>query len=297
MTRKAVYHTIWEYLTLTLACFIFTVAWECFMIPNGMSAGGMMGLCTIIQYATGGAIPAQYSYFAINALLIIVAVVMSSVAMQILSKTEVLHAIPGSFFYMEERLLIPVVAGVFESVGLGIVLRYGGSTGGTDIIALMVNKYWPVSLSTVFLLSDVVICALLLFLPEKTFSDMCYGLVEVVIFSLVIDIVVGGKRSSCQLLVFSQKYEQIADHIIRNMNRGVTVLKAQGWFTKTDKNVLLILVGQKELSELTRVIKDLDPRAFMSISPTRNVYGEGFDEIKTGVSIKKKKRKNDELVQ
>ena len=185
MTRKAVYHTIWEYLTLTLACFIFTVAWECFMIPNGMSAGGMMGLCTIIQYATGGAIPAQYSYFAINALLIIVAViamgigfgfktiwciVMSSVAMQILSKTEVLHAIPGSFFYMEERLLIPVVAGVFESVGLGIVLRYGGSTGGTDIIALMVNKYWPVSLSTVFLLSDVVICALLLFLPEKTSS-------------------------------------------------------------------------------------------------------------------------------
>ena len=81
------------------------------------------------------------------------------------------------------------------------------------------------------------------------------------------------------------------------MNRGVTVLKAQGWFTKTDKNVLLILVGQKELSELTRVIKDLDPRAFMSISPTRNVYGEGFDEIKAGVSIKKKKRKNDELVQ
>ena len=303
MTRKDLFRTIWEYITLTLACFIFTVAWECFMIPNGMSAGGMMGLCTIIQYATGGVIPAQYSYFAINAVLIIIAVlamgigfgfktiwciVMSSVAMQILSKAEVLHAIPGSFFYMEERLLVPVVAGVFESVGLGLVLRYGGSTGGTDIIALMVNKYWPVSLSTVFLLSDVVICALLLALPDKTFSDMCYGLVEVVIFSLVIDIVVGGKRSSCQLLVFSQKYEQIADHIIQKMDRGVTVLKAQGWFTKADRNVLLILIGQSQLAELTRVIKELDPRAFMSISPTRNVYGEGFEEIKTGVKLKKK---------
>ena len=303
MTRKDLFRTIWEYITLTLACFIFTVAWECFMIPNGMSAGGMMGLCTIIQYATGGVIPAQYSYFAINAVLIIIAVlamgigfgfktiwciVMSSVAMQILSKAEVLHAIPGSFFYMEERLLVPVVAGVFESVGLGLVLRYGGSTGGTDIIALMVNKYWPVSLSTVFLLSDVVICALLRALPDKTFSDMCYGLVEVVIFSLVIDIVVGGKRSSCQLLVFSQKYEQIADHIIQKMDRGVTVLKAQGWFTKADRNVLLILIGQNQLAELTRVIKELDPRAFMSISPTRNVYGEGFEEIKTGVKLKKK---------
>jgi uncharacterized membrane-anchored protein YitT (DUF2179 family) len=310
MTRKAIYRTLWEYLTLTLACFIFTVAWECFMIPNGMSAGGMMGLCTIIQYATGGAIPAQYSYFAINALLIIVAVIamgigfgfktiwciiMSSVAMHIVAGLPAMHAIPGSFFYMEERLLIPVVAGVFESVGLGLVLRYGGSTGGTDIIALMVNKYWPVSLSTVFLISDVVICALLLALPEKTFSDMCYGLVEVVIFSLVIDIVVGGRRSSCQLLVFSQKYEQIADHIIHRMNRGVTVLKAQGWFTKTDKNVLLILINQNQLSGLTQVIKELDPHAFMSISPTRNVYGEGFEEMKTGVKLIKK-RKGDESV-
>ena len=310
MTRKAVLRTIWEYLTLTLACFIFAIAWECFMIPNGMSAGGMMGLCTVLQYATGGLIPAQYTYIAINAILIVVAViamgigfgfktiwciVMSTLAMEILSRVTVLHAIPGSFFYMQERLLVPVVAGVFEAVGLGLVLRYGGSTGGTDIIALMINKYWPVSLSTVFLLSDVVICALLLLLPEKTFSDMCYGLSEVVIFSLVIDIVVGGKRSSCQLLVFSQKYDQIADHIIRNMDRGVTVLKAQGWYTKTDKNVLLILINQNQLAPLTRTIKEIDPRAFMSISPTRNVYGEGFEEIKTGVKLKKK-AKNDEVV-
>lgn len=273
------------------------------MIPNGMSAGGMMGLCTVIQYATGGIIQAQYSYIAINALLIIVAVMamgigfgfktiyciaVSSLAMGLLGKLVQLHAIPGSFFFMEERVLIPIVAGVLEAVGLGLVLRYGGSTGGTDIIALMVNKYWPVSLSMVFLVSDVAICALLLLLPDKNFSDMCYGLEEVVIFSLVVDIVVSGKRSSYQLLVFSDKYNEIADHIIKEMDRGVTVLKAQGWYTKSDKNVLLILINQVQLSELSRVIKELDPRAFMSISPTRNVYGEGFEEIKTGVKLKKK---------
>ena len=305
MGRKKVLRTVWEYITLTLACFIFAMAWECFMIPNSMSAGGMMGLCTVIQYATGGFLPAQYTYIGINALLIIVAVmtmgigfgfktiwciVMSTVAMDIMSRLNVLHAIPGSFFYMQERLLVPVVAGVFESVGLGLVLRYGGSTGGTDIIALMINKYYPVSLSTVFLLSDVVICSLLLLLPERTFSDMCYGLVEVVIFSLVIDIVVGGKRTSYQLLVFSSKYDQIADHIIHRMDRGVTILKAQGWYTKTDKNVLLILINQAQMPELSRVIKEIDPRAFMSISPTRNVYGEGFEEIKTGVNLKKKNK-------
>ena len=133
------------------------------------------------------------------------------------------------------------------------------------------------------------VCALLLLVPDKNFSDMCYGLEEVVIFSLIIDIVVGGKRTSYQLLVLSERYEQIADHIIRNMDRGVTVLKAQGWFTKADRNVLLILINQNQLSDLSRVIKEIDPRAFMSISPTHNVYGEGFEEIKTGVSLKKKK--------
>lgn len=305
MTRNKRLRTVWEYLALTLACFIFAMAWECFMIPNGMSAGGMMGLCTIIQYATGGLIPAQYSYIAINAALIIIAImamgigfgfktiyciVVSSLAMELVDQLVVLHAVPGSFFFMEERVLIPIVAGVFEAVGLGLVLRYGGSTGGTDIIALMVNKYYPVSLSTVFLVSDVVICALLLLLPDKNFSDMCYGLEEVVVFSMVVDLVVGGKRTSYQLLVFSEKYDQIADHIINKMDRGVTVLKAQGWYTKSDKNVLLILINQAQLSELSRVIKDLDPRAFMSISPTRNVYGEGFEEIKTGVKLKKNKQ-------
>ena len=307
MTRHDRLRTVWEYLILTLACFIFAMAWECFMIPNGMSAGGMMGLCTVIQYATGGLLPAQYSYIAINGILIIVAVIamgigfgfktiwcilVSTLAMDLLGRLHALHAVPGEFFFMEERVLIPIIAGVLEAVGLGLVLRYGGSTGGTDIIALMVNKYWPVSLSTVFLLSDVAICALLLFLPDKNFSDMCYGMEEVVIFSLVIDIVVGGKRTSYQLMVFSEKYDQIADHIISNMDRGVTVLKAQGWFTKQDKNVLWILINQRQLSELSRVIKDLDPRAFMSISPTHNVYGEGFDEIKTGVHLKKKKKDN-----
>ena len=308
MNRQKVLTAIWEYIILTLACFFFAMAWESFMIPNGMSAGGMMGLCTVIQYATGGLIPAQYSYIAINALLIIIAIIamgigfgfktiwcilVSSLMMDLLARYPGLHAAPGAFFYIQERLLIPVVAGVFEAVGLGLVLRYGGSTGGTDIIALMVNKYWPVSLSTVFLISDVIICALLLFLPEKNFSDMCYGLTEVVIFSLVIDLVVGGKRSSYQLLVFSERYQEIADHIIYKMDRGVTVLKAQGWYTKSDKNVLLILINQAQLSGLSKVIKDIDPRAFMSISPTRNVYGEGFEEIKTGVHLGKKSKKYD----
>lgn len=302
MGNKRISRLVKDYIVLTIACFIFAVAWECFMIPNGMSAGGMMGLSTVIQYATGGLIKAQYSYFVINSLLIIIAVIamgigfgfktifciaMSSVAMHLLDGVTVLQSIPGQFLFVEETILIPIIAGIFESVGIGLVIRYGGSTGGTDIIALMVNKYWPVSLSTVFLISDVVICGLLLFLPEKNFSDMCYGLTEVFTFSMIIDIVVGGRKTSYQLMVFSDRYREIADHIMLELERGVTVLHAQGWYTKKEKDVLYILISQKELSSLTKTIKDIDPRAFMSISPTNNVYGEGFDEIRSGLTKKK----------
>lgn len=293
-----------DYLILTIASFIFAAAWECFMIPNGMSAGGMMGLCTIIQYATADLIPAQVSYIAINAVLMIVAVLAmgigfgfktiwcilaSTFAMSLISGIEVLHSLPGEFLYIEERVLVPIVAGVLEATGIGLILRYGGSTGGSDIVALMINKYWPIALSTTFLIMDLFICAALLLLPDKNFSDMCYGLEMVVVFSFMVDIVVGGKKSSYQLFVFSEKYKEIADHIIYKMGRGVTVLQAQGWYTKKAREVLMILISQKELPSLNRTIKEIDPRAFMSISATNNVYGEGFEEMKTGVKLKKKK--------
>ena len=305
MERSKVFSVLKDYLILSVASILFAMGWECFMIPNGMSAGGMMGLCTVIQFASSGVIQAQYSYIVINALLILVAVLamgigfgfrtiyciaFSTVAMQLLGGMEFLHSIPGGFFFIQEKVLIPIFAGALEALGIGLVLRHGGSTGGTDIIALMVNKYWPISLSTIFLVTDFLICALLLLLPDKNFSDMCYGLEELVVFSMMIDMVVGGKRNSYQLMVFSERYQEIADHIITNMDRGVTLLKAQGWYTKKDKNVLLILISQKELPSLTKVIKETDPKAFMSISTTNNVYGEGFEEIKAGVNLNKKKK-------
>lgn len=303
MNRKKVLGQIRDLFWLTVACFIFAFAWEGFMIPNGLSAGGMMGLCTVLQYATGGVIQAQYSYIVVNAVLIIIAVlvmgigfgfktiysiVVSTLAMQLLGGMEFLHCLPGQFFYVRETLLIPVIAGVLEGVGIGMVIRYGGSTGGTDIVALMINKYWPVSLSKAFLIMDFFIIALILFLPGKTFADMIYGVVEIVLFSSVLDTVVAGQKSSYQLMVFSDHYQKIADHIINDLERGVTVLKAQGWYTKLDKNVLLILISKKELPNLMKEIKKTDPRAFMSVSPTSSVYGEGFEEIKAGIPTNKK---------
>lgn len=302
MKKQKLLSLLKDYFLLTVACFIFALAWESFMIPNGMSAGGMMGISTVLQYATGGAVPAQYSYMVINGLLIVLAmfvmgigfgfktiycIVMSSLLMGLVSKLEVLHCIPGSFFYVHETLLIPLIAGALEAVGIGMIIRNGGSSGGTDIIALIINKFWPVSLGTAFVILDMIVIAMILFLPEKNFADMIYGVVEIVTFSVLLDVVVGGQKGSFQLLVFSEKYQEIADHITVKMGRGATLLKAMGWYTKQDKDVLLILISRQELPALMKQIKELDPRAFMSVVPTNSVYGEGFEEMKTGITKKK----------
>lgn len=303
MNTLKVRSILYDYLILTIGCFLFAFAWEGFMIPNNMSSGGLVGLCTVIQYATAGFIQVQFSYIAINAFLILLSIfifgigfgfrtiyciLVSTLMMQVIAGIPALHADPGRFFYVEHELLVPIIGGILESCGIGLILRKGGSSGGTDIIALVANKYWPVSLSKVFLATDFIIICSLLFLPDKSFNDMCYGFEMMVTFSLVIDVVVAGQKNSLQLMVFSEKFSEIADHIINRMDRGVTVLKAMGWYTKSEKNVLLILISKKQLPELSKTIKEIDPRAFMSISNVSNVYGEGFDEIKGGIKRKKK---------
>lgn len=315
--KNKVLKTIWEYLVLTFATFVFTVSWEAFMIPNGMSAGGIMGVCTILEFATGGLIKASLSFFIVNAFLILLAVlvfgigfgfktiyciVMSSVFLWLVGDWGWLHSIPGNFLYVEDKTLVPIIAGIFEALGIGLAIRCGGSTGGTDIIALIINKYWPVSLSGVFFVTDfIVVISQLMLRPgfgsyagdPKTFNDVMYGILEIVTFALTIDLFTVGGRKTMQLLVFSEKYQEIADYVCNTMERGVTVLKAQGWFTRRDRSVLLIMLTRQELSNLSKVVNAIDPKAFLSVSAASGVYGEGFEQIKTGklkLDIKSKKQ-------
>ena len=316
--KNKVLKTIWEYLVLTFATFVFTVSWEAFMIPNGMSAGGVMGVCTILEFATGGLIKASLSFFIIHAFLILLAVlifgigfgfktiyciVMSSVFLWLVDDWSWLHSIPGNFLYVEDKTLVPIIAGIFESLGIGLAIRSGGSTGGTDIVALIINKYWPVSLSGVFFVTDfAVVVSQLMLRPgfgsyagdAKTFNDVMYGILEIVTFALTIDLFTVGGRKTMQLLVFSEKYQEIADYVCKVMERGVTVLKAQGWFTRKDRSVLLIMLTRQELSSLSKVVNSIDPKAFLSVSSASGVYGEGFEQIKTGklkLDLKSKKEK------
>ena len=179
-----------------------------------------------------------------------------------------------------------------ESIGIGLTILRGGSTGGTDIIAMVVNKYWPVSPGRVYLITDLFIISLMLLVPDKGIVDMIYGFVVMIVFSFGVDYVLLGNKSSVQILVFSPKYQEIADHIINNVHRGVTALQSVGWYSQAESKVLLIISRKHQMNEVINEIMKIDKKAFISVSSANSVYGEGFEEIKTGLKLKKEKTEN-----
>ena len=200
---------------------------------------------------------------------------------------EILPNFPQLEVMFDEKLLVALVGAAMESVGLGLVLLRGGSSGGTDIIAMVINKYWPVSPGRVYLFSDIFIIALLLLVPGKGIVDMIYAYVVMLGFSFGVDFVLLGNKSSVQILVFSSKYQEIADHVIHNVHRGVTALQSVGWYSQKESKVLLIVARKYQMNEVVNEIKSIDKHAFISVSTAMSVFGEGFEEVKTGLKLKK----------
>ena len=297
MKLNKVLNVLWDYFLMTVGSVIFCMAWTSFIIPNGLASGGLTGLCTILQYGTG--IPIGVSYPVLNILLLVLGVLSLGKAFGI--KTiyvigltsilfELLPKFPSLEVLMDEKLLVALVGAGMESVGIGLVLLRGGSTGGTDILAMMINKYWPLSPGKVYLYSDIIIITLLLFVPGKGFADLIYAFVVMLGFSMGVDYVLLGNKSSVQILVFSEKYKEIADHIINELDRGVTAIQSVGWYSQKESKVLLIVSRKQQMNEVVHEIKNIDKKAFISISTAMSVYGEGFEEVKTGLKLNNKKQ-------
>jgi len=284
-----------DYFLMTVGSLIFCLAWTSFLIPNGLASGGLTGLCTIIQYGTG--IPVGWTYPAINVLLLVLGFIslgkgFGFKTIYVIALTSVLFEVLPMFPMLEvtdfpDKLLVALVGAAMESIGIGLVMLRGGSTGGTDIIAMMINKYWPVSVGRVYLLTDIFIITSLLIVPGKGIVDMIYAYVVMFGFSFGIDFVLLGNKSSVQILVFSSKYEEIADHIIHNVRRGVTALQSTGWYSQADGKVLLIISRKNQMNDVINEVKSIDKKAFISVSSAHSVYGEGFEEVKSGIKLKK----------
>ncbi len=300
MEKNKVLNVLWDYFLMTMGAVIFCMAWTSIIIPTGLASGGLTGLCTIIEYATNGVIPMGIPYWIMNIGLLVIGflslgrafgiktiyvIILTSVLFNVLPQFEALKFY--GFVENDEKLLAALIGAAMEAVGLGIVLLRGGSSGGTDIIAMIINKYWPVSPGRVYLYTDIFIIASLFLLPDKGLIDVVYAYIIMLGFSFGIDFVLLGNKSSVQILVFSSKYHEIADHMIHVMHRGVTALQSVGWYSQKESKVLLIVARKYQMNEVIKEVKSIDPKAFVSVSTAMSVFGEGFEEVKTGINLKK----------
>lgn len=307
MTKTVLNKTIWEffkeYALITFGLLAYSLGWTIFLLPNNLVGGGVSGFSAILFYATG--IPMGYTYFVINVILLLIAlkilgtgfggktvyaIVMTSVCLNIFPNI-VPHEFIEAFAVSNGKFICAVLGGIIAGVGIGISISQGGSTGGTDIIALIWCKYRNASPGRVILIIDVVIILTSLLVPSYTetgellsfpekLAIIVYGLIMVTVCGYAVDVYLSGTKQSVQALIFTKKYEEMADAIAYDMKRGVTVMPAKGWFTKEDTYVVMVVTRKNDLNLLLRYVKSIDPDAFLSVSSVMGVYGKGFDAIK-----------------
>ncbi len=308
MNMKKILGTIKAYIIITLGLLCYVLGWTIFLIPNNLVGGGVSGISSIILYAFG--VPISVTYFAINIILLLI-------ALKVLGKgfgVKTVYAIVAAtlFFqfvpafipqdFIEEiaisngKLLSAIFGGVLSGLGIGISFSQGGSTGGTDIVALMVAKYHNIAPGRMILYMDLVIIACSLLIPAKDITDaagnvigketwgmrlatVLYGYMLIASCSQIVDMMVAGSRQSVQVYIFSREYEKIADIITKEMGRGVTVLTGEGWYTKQENKMLMVLIHKTETSKIHNLIKDIDRDAFISMAPVTGVWGRGFQQI------------------
>ena len=322
VVKKSFWTVVKEWALVTLGILIYVTGWALFLMPNNLVGGGVSGISSMIQYATGGAIQMGYSYFVLNAILIILAVVvigmgfgaktiyaimLASVGLRFLPDlipTEIIQTLA----LQNGKLMSTLCGGLMAGIGIGMSISNGGSTGGTDIIALIYTKYRNVSPGKVILYIDFVIILSSLLIPSivpdldpatgkqligpdgeplthlmpfaEKVTTVIYGLILVTVNGRVIDSYLSGSQQSVQLFILSKHYAEIADSITHDLHRGVTVLDGKGWYTKEPAEVLMVITRKTDVNLFLRQIKAIDPNAFLSVSSVNGVYGRGFEAIK-----------------
>ncbi len=281
-----------DLLMMASGLIVYAIGFSCFILPYEMTSGGVSGIGALIYYVTG--FPPSYSYFIINVALLafalkilgvkytvktLIATGMISLLIGVgqslvTSETGELYKVVG-----EQKFLACVLGGLSEGIGLGLVFQAGGSTGGSDIIASIINKYKPISLGRALLMIDIFIVSLNWFvLRDMETLVMSYCMMFIAIN--MIDYVINGARQSVQFIIISENYEQIAIRISNELDRGCTILEGHGWYSKQKRPVLLVMAKKFERKDIFDLIHKEDPNAFVSMSNVEGVFGEGFDPIK-----------------
>ncbi|WP_156166180.1 MULTISPECIES: YitT family protein [unclassified Marinitoga] len=274
-----------ELLLITIGTFINAIGWTLFLIPWKIVGGGLSGVGTMIYYITG--IPVGISYLLMN-------IVLLYIAMKIIGKSfgfKTTYGILSSSLFITilqnyfhspiiyDQFLSTVIGGILLGSGVGIVFLAGGTTGGTEIIVMIINKFRNISPGRTMFLFDIIIIGSSIFI-FGSFEKIIYGYVTMAIAGYATDLVLEGKKSSVQLFIFSEFYGYIADEITETLGRGVTVIQGTGWYTKENKNIILTIIKRKELPIVLKIIKKYDKNAFISMSSAAGVFGQGFEQLR-----------------
>jgi uncharacterized membrane-anchored protein YitT (DUF2179 family) len=288
MQSKTIVSELRTYILITFGLVIYAFGVTGFLIPHKIVGGGVTGLSTIIYFLSDKLIPVGVSYLVINAALV-------GIAMKILGPKFGIKTIYAVFInsallslfqahihepLLDDRFMSTIIAGILCGAGVGVSLINGGSTAGTDIVAMIINKYRNIPPGKVILYLDVIIIGSSYTLSWN-FSDLIFGYVQMGVLAYTIDMVFTGQMQSVQFFIFSEKYEQVADSITRDLHRGVTVLDCQGWYTGAARKMLVVVARKGEMQGIMRVTKQADPDAFLTMNTVMGVYGKGFDTLRT----------------
>lgn len=276
-----------DYLMIALGLILYGIGWTVFLLPNDITTGGVPGIASIIYFATG--FPVQYTYFSINLILLLLSIRILGwkfsikTVFAVFTLTFFLSIIQklaeGVALLHDQPFMACVIGASLCGGGIGIAFSSNGSTGGTDIIAAIINKYRDITLGRVILVCDLIIISSSYF-ALKDWEKVVYGYVTLYICSFVLDQVVNSARQSVQFFIISEKYAEIAHQINIYPHRGATVINASGFYSGKEQKMLFVLAKKRESTIIFRLIKDIDPNAFVSQSAVIGVYGEGFDRIK-----------------
>ena len=288
--------TLKELLMIIVSTIPYAITVNQLLVPHAIVGGGITGLCEILYFATNTYVPIWFSSALINVVLLIIATLTVGwryalrTVWGVMWLTIWLKVIPiAPVPLLTDSFMAVVIGGLFTGCFLGICFLNNGSTGGTDIIAMIVNKYHHLPMGRVLLLSDLLIISSAFFLPtiqaaglQGAIEKILFGLTYTFMASTAVDWVMNRMRQSVQFMIFSSKADEIAEAIITQAHRGCTFLEAEGGFNKKPMKVVTTIARSYESATIFRLVRAIDPNAFVSQSQVRGVFGQGFDPMTAG---------------
>ncbi|MDE7080677.1 MAG: YitT family protein [Muribaculaceae bacterium] len=305
--HKALLNNAKDYIMIIFGLLLYGVGFTAFILPHEIVIGGLSGVGTLVYFGTRGFVPVAVTQYVCNLLLL-------GMAFKLVGKTFVMRTIFGATiislfigvfenFFMslghpiiEDISMSAILGGIFCGLGVGTVFIHNGSSGGTDIIAAMVSKLSNVSIGRTMIVTDMLIVTCSIFLPfegdwgariEARVPLIVYGWIVTFVIAYITDMIINTNRQATQFIIFSHRWQEIADKVNAEARRGVTVLDGMGWYSKKEVKILMVWCRKIEAVTIFRIVKLIDPEAFITQANVNGVYGKGFDTMK--VKLKKKK--------